>query len=108
MFYSIIRSDGQELVCDRCGRFLSVAVEFDLDGRQMRVGRECARHFGIVWTPKVGPCADDAEMFTQAVAIWQFKSQPPYRWPTRNWQAVRDALGSVAWKKAMMRVYNAR
>jgi len=100
-YYSIIRDSESMLFCDRCGAYLAVGVCFDWHGEALTVGRTCARHYGITWTKAVGPCADDPDVYQRAVALHRQRGEdrPAYRWPD-GWQALRDALGSIAWKRA--------
>lgn len=104
MYYSIARNLEYKIDCYRCNRPLSVAVQFSLDGITVSIGRYCAKYYGIVWTPRVGPYADDPEMYRRAIEIFR---QLHYntnhhiypRWP-EGWQEIKDAIRSVAWKRA--------
>lgn len=112
MFYTIVHSSEFKLDCKRCGRPLAHAVQFNKDGELVTVGRECAKHYGITWTAKIGPAADDPEMFRKAVEIWTAKrnDRPRYRWPN-GWgtcQKIKDALGTEKWNEAKMVAHNAR
>lgn len=106
MFYTIVHSPEYKLDCKRCGSPLVHAVQFISDGELVTVGRECAKHYGIIWTAKIGPLADDPEMFQRAIEVWMGKKAdyPRYRWPG-GWSAcqpVKDALGSRRWNEAKM------
>ena len=105
MRYTIIHARDNEtmMFCDRCGASLVHGVQFFCNGERIMVGRECAKHYGIVWTPSVGPCADDPETYRLAVALHARRNadRPAYRWPD-GWQELRDALGSIAWKRAQI------
>lgn len=112
MFYTVVHSPEYKLDCKQCGRPLAHAVQFVQDGELVTVGRKCAKHYGIKWTEKVGPAADDPEMFQRAVEIWATKRDdaPRYRWPN-GWEAcqpVKDALGYEKWNKAKMVAHRAR
>ena len=104
--YFIIRDSESTMSCDRCGAELSVGVRFDWHGKDVTVGRSCARHYGIVWTPKVGPCADDPLMYQRALDLHRTRNAdaPRYRWP-EDWQEIRDALGSIAWRRAQIAAF---
>lgn len=98
----MILRDLEKTTCERCGANLSVGVQFTHDNREIIVGRECAKHYGITWTAKVGPLADDAEMFARAVEIFHYHNRPPYHW-LNGWDycaQVKNALGAIAWNKA--------
>ena len=71
MFYTIQRNLDFKIDCARCHTPLSVGVQFTQNNKLITVGRECAKHYGIVWTQKVGPCADDPEMLKKAVEIFR-------------------------------------
>ena len=112
MFYTIVHSPEFKLDCKRCGSPLAHAVQFINGGELITVGRECAKHFGIKWTAKIGPAADDSEMFQKAVEIWTAKRNdaPRYRWPGgwQNCQLVKEALGSLKWNEAKAAVHRVR
>lgn len=108
MFYTILRNLDYKVDCARCNAPLSVGVQFAHEGKSIVVGRECAKYFGITWTPKVGPCADDPETFKGAVEIFrQMRYNTNHkifpRWPG-GWetcQTIKEELGSIAWNRAM-------
>jgi hypothetical protein len=100
--YTIVHDPEFRLDCARCGRPLAHAVQFVLDGELVTVGRECAKHYGITWTAKIGPLADDPETYRLAVechrqhgANWR----TGYQWPD-GWQGIKEALGTEAWWRA--------
>lgn len=109
MYYTILRNLDFKTDCFRCHVPLSVGVQFIHNGKLILVGRECAKHFGIVWTPKVGPCANDPEMFNKAVEIintmrYNTDHNIHPRWPG-GWEvclSVKEALGYLAWQRAII------
>jgi hypothetical protein len=110
MLYSIIHDLEYKEECHRCGTPLSVGVRFLFNGEEIIVGRECAKHYGITWTATVGPMAEDPTTFNQAIEIFRIKradSKHGYPWPG-GWddcKLIKDALGTIAWKKAMYYAY---
>lgn len=102
------------LECRECGRPLLHAVLWrtnnEIDDCFM-VGRKCARKYGVVWTAKVGPMADDPQTFQRAIEIWTNKRLRERRKLSRlpdggvwesDWENVKMALGTIKWKEAMM------
>ncbi len=107
--YSIVHNLEFKIDCDRCGTPLSVGVKFLDNGKELIVGRECAKHYGITWTDAVGPMADDPDIFNQAINIFREKRadwKHGYRWPG-GWEScssIKEALGYRKWNEAMRNV----
>lgn len=106
MCYTILH-ELENKTCDRCGANIRTGVQLFSDGKYIVVGRECAKHYGIIWTSAIGVMAQDAATIAKARSIWQYRHHAPYQW-LNGWdycEHIKIELGAIAWNAVRDQTY---